>query len=782
MAIFAVAHAVLLRPLPFPDQRALVVAWEQDVRTDHPVWEVSYRNFRDWQSANTTFVSLAAMSTTNWPLHLSKPDGPVVLPYAAVSASFFDVLATPPLLGRGLTRADDDRTSPPAVVLSHSVWLEHFAADPAVIGRGVTIDPGGGPRSFTVVGVMPSAFDFPKGAAAWLPLAASLAGLPQAAGLDPLEARDFGVLYAVGRLKPGVSIDQATADLDVIVGRLTRSGGADGRSAVLTPLPAYFFGPVRPALLALLMAGGLVLVLTCANLVGLLIAQLSARERELATQLALGARRAHLVRLITMEAAILTTTGLVCAALFAAWLTPTLADLAPDHVPRLSETTLWATTPLSFALACALAVIVTAGALPVFVAVRRVRPEILTRGVRTTGGGLGARRALVVLQTAMAMVLLVSAVLTVRSFHAVRAVDPGFIASGVVTFDVTPPSAKYGEAVNARFYEHALEAVRELPGVEAVAALHLRPLELGPIGTDAAVLLERQSLADPDGWRKNPLLNAEAVTPDYFRVMKIHLVRGRPFAETDLADSQPVIIVSETAARRLWPGENAIGKRLRSGTARAGEWQTVVGIVSDVRYRGLTRATADLYTPHLQARDPVQHFVAKTGQGDAEFLRRVRSAVQAIDPGAVVDRVSHLTELVERELAPWRFTALLLSALAALALAISIVGLYALLGAQVVERAREIGVRIALGASRKHIIDVVIVRAVWTVGLGLLAGLAGSVGASRLIQSLLFGVDVLDPVTFVIAALLLGTGAIVGAYWPVRRALSVDPIASLRKE
>jgi len=785
IAIFGVAYAVLLRPLPVADQQSLVILWERADRSAS-VWEVSYRDFRDWESQNASFTQLAATGSINWPLRLTREEGPVVLPFAAVSGAFFDVLGTGPALGRGLTRADDIRSSSGVAVLSDSTWRHHFGSDPGIIGRTAMMDDGGGVRAITVVGVMPPEFDYPRGAALWLPIAPTLGHLSAEAGFDMLEARDLGILYVLGRLRSGVALLQARADMDAIVGRLTGTGEpGTGRSIVVTPLADHIFGQARPALLLLIGAAGLVLFVTCANVIGLLLARLSANRRDLAIRIALGAERSHLMRQALVEGAALVVVGMAAAAVLALWCVPLLTALAPESIPRLNEVTLRTPALTGFALGAGALAAIACGMFPLVIVLRRPQAILVASNdtaSRTTT--LRVRSGLLVAQTALAVVLLVAATLTVRSFHAIQRIHLGFDPANLVTFDVLAPPGKYRKSeTNNRFYREAIERVRRIPGVSGVAALYLRPFEFGPIGSGAAVVLEGQSPRDRDAWRKNPTLNAEAVTPDYFKLMQIPVLQGRAFSEHDAEDSPPVVIISLSAARRLWPGQNPIGKRLMASYDRPKEnWQTVVGVVGDVRYRGLTEATFDLYKPYLQSEDAVKHFIVQASENPSTFMGRLRFEIRSVDPNAVIGAIRPMREVVDRQLAPWRFAALLFSLLAALAMVVAVVGLYALLAHQVADRTREIGIRMALGARHEQIVRSFALRTARVIAAGLLMGsIAGRI-AGRSMNALLFGVTPADAVTYAIVCLLLVVAASVGAYWPIRRATAVDPIVALRQE
>ena len=785
IAIFAVAYAVLLRPLPVADQQSLVIMWERAEERGVSVWEVSPRDFKDWESQNASFTRLAATASINWSGRLMQKEGPIVLPFAAVSAGFFDVLGAQPALGRGFTSADDTRSSPRVAVLSASAWRNHFRSDPDVIGGTAMIDDGAGMSAVAIVGVMPPEFDYPGGAALWIPLAPSLARLSVAEGYDMLEERGLGILYVLGRLKPGVGLSQARADMDAVVNRLTGTGEpGTGRSIVVTPLADHVFGRTRPALLLLMGAAGIVLLLTCANVVGLLVAHLSRHQRDLAIRIALGAERSHLIRQAFAEGAAPVLAGLAAAVLLAFWCVPFLTALAPEGVPRLSDVTLRAPVLTAFAVVATALAVVSCGVLPLLIVLRRTRPTLL-RPIEPTGrtSTLPVRNGLLIVQTALAVVLLVAATLAVRSFHAIQRVQLGFDPADLVTFDVLAPTGKFVKhEANNRFYREAIERVRRLPGVLAVAGVYLRPFEFGAI-SGAAVVIEGQSPRDRDAWRSNPSLNAEAITPDYFEVMRIPVLQGRAFSERDARNSPGVVIVSLSAARALWPGQNPIGKRLFASYDRPeGDWQTVVGVVGDARYRGLTESTFDLYKPYLQSEDAVKHFVVRAAGNPSTFVPLLRSEIRSVDPDAIVDAIRPMDAAVARQLAPWRFAALLFSMLAGLALLVAVVGLYAVVAHQVADRTREIGIRMALGARGEQIVRLFALRMARVIATALLTGLLIAAGAARSMNALLFGVAPGDAATYAIVCLLMVAAVTAGAYWPIRRATTVDPVVVLRQE
>ncbi|HXW04798.1 MAG TPA: ADOP family duplicated permease [Vicinamibacterales bacterium] len=780
VSVFAVAHAVVLRPLPFADQERLVVMWERDDRRDVAVWEVSYRNFRDWSAQATSFTGLAGMGSVTWSTRLARPDGPVTLPLAAVSSGFFDVLGVRPAAGRPFTPAEDRRGAPAVAVISDGTWRTHFGGDPGIVGRGVMLDAGEGPRLHTVVGVMGPEFDFPRGAAVWMPLAPVLGAASAQAGFDTLESRGLGVLYVVGRLRKGIALVAAGAEMDAIVSRL--SPDPTGRRAVLTPLAEYVIGPARQVLWLLLCAIGIVLALMCANVVGLLLSRLAARRRAIAISIALGAGRRHLLRVAAAEAAALAGCGVAGALLLASWALPALIALVPSDVPRLADATSIGPAVLTFTLLVGLVCAAICSVIPTAAAFRQAPFSALRAGDRGSRPALGARGALVVVQVSLSVVLLVAANLTARSFRAIRGVDLGFDSAGIMTADVSPGGEHFGTDVNRLFYGPVLERIRAMPGVTGAAGIYLRPFELGPIGSDEAVLVEGLAADRPESWHALPTVNAETVSTDYFEVMKVRVVRGRAFTEADRRGTLPVVVLSESSAARLWPGQDPVGRKLMASTdRRTQQWQTVVGVVRDVRYRGIGDPRLDLYRPYLQSSDDVKHVMIQAPAG-ALSLERLRDVVRTVDPRAVVEGLRPMTQVVAREYAPWRFGAVLFSLLAALATILALMGLYASLSAIVSERTKEIGIRKSLGARSPQVIALVLGRVVVLVGNGLVIGTIASLAVAPGLERLLFGVRFLDPAAYLFTGSLLTVAALCAAWRPARRAASVDPLIALRAD
>jgi putative ABC transport system permease protein len=786
IAIFAVGYAVLLRPLPIADPDRVVVMWEHAPTQATGVWEVSFRDFRDWQTQNSSFSELAATGSINWPLRLIEADGPVPLTFAAVSGTFFDLLRVRPQLGRVLTPSDDERGSTRVAVISDATWRDRFGSDPNVIGTTMSIDDGAGIAPVTIAGVMPRDFDYPRGADVWLPIVPTLARQSPGAGFDMLEERRFGILFVVGRLRDGVSLDRARADMDAVVGRLTKAGRDDaGRTGVLTPLPEFLFGQAGTALRFLIAGAVLVLLLTCANAIALLLARFAHDRRSLFIRRALGAEGRHLFAQGIAEAAALTTAALAGGFFCAFWVTRIARALAPDTVPRMHDATLAAPAVVAYAAAAAVFVALACGILPLWIALRQPAVQAPAATTDTRTSTLRVRYGLVVGQAALAVALLVVAGLTLRSFAAVRNVFLGFNPDNVVTFDVSAPSKTYSDAaLNPQFYRAALDNVRQLPGVGAVAGVSLRPFEFGAIGSGVAIVLEGEDPKAPDAWRTHPALNSESVTEDYFRVMGIPLLQGRPFTSADRPGAPAVVIVSHSAAERLWPGQGPIGKKIFASYDRPpGDWQTVVGVVGDARYRGLGEKSFEtLYKPYLQSTDAVQHFVVRPGGPIAAFVGGLRSAIRQVHPQAIVDKVRPMTAVVDREIEPWRFQTYVFTALSVVALLIALSGVFATLAQHVAEQTREIGIRLALGARRAQIVRWLGGRTARLIVAAAVLGVSAALLSSRVLEALLFGVDAVDPVSYGAAIVIVMCGAALGAWLPLRRATLLDPNDALRQE
>jgi putative ABC transport system permease protein len=774
-AIFSVVYAVLLRPLPFPEQERLVMAWKRDTTTNNPFVELAVAEVRDWQAQNRSFTNLALMPTTvyGYGYALTGRGDPVQLESAKVTGRFFSILGSQPALGRVFDESDDQVNGAKVVVLSDQLWRERFNADPKIIGQTITLSQ----QSFTVVGVMPATFAFPKGVDLWTPL---LPAMNQRA----VESRGGAFLQAVGRLKPGVTLDQAEADLNTIIARLAEQypeTEAKGHRVVLTPLADYLFGDAKPALWALFAATGLLLMIAAANIANLSLARATSRRKELAARAALGASRWRLTGQLLCESFALAICGGVAGVLSAYWLLDLLVAIAPADIPRLEDVRLNGAA-LLVSLLCTLATTVIFGLLPALSASRFNLNETLNESGAKLGGSRAGNRlrgALVVVEVALTLVLLVGATLILRSFVNLSGVNLGFDPANTLTMQLRIHGARYNRQSLREFYRQLIERLEAKPGVVAASAVLIRPME-GHVGWDVPFILEGQSEAEA---KKNRVPNFEAVTPHYFRTFRVPFKAGREFSDQDTDQAAPVAIISETMAKTLFgPGVDPVGKRLKLDF-RDEPWRTIVGVTGDVRFRELEEVRFDLYIPFAQWTPAfVNHFAVRTTAEPSAILAVVRREVAALDPQLAVSRVATMDELVAAHLSRPRFSAVLLNWLSGLAMLLAAVGIFGVTAYSVARRSGEFGVRIALGARASDILKLVIGQGMRLVAVGVGIGLAASFALTRLMAKLLFGVSATDPLTFVVIAALLTFVALLACYVPARRATKVDPMIALRTE
>jgi predicted permease len=786
-AMFSILRFVLLEPLPFAHADRVVMIWSQSAHSDQAIAEVGYNEHLAWKHGNATFEDLAIFGSVNWSYRITAPGDPFGVAYSSVSASFFDSLGATPLLGRTFRPEDDRPEAPRRAVLSAGLWQRRFNRDPAVVGRTFTVGEGAKATAFEIVGVMPPAFDFPRGAELWSPAGPDLAAVARE-NKDNAEGyfQNLRVFYAVGRLKAAAGRDAASVDLQRISRALVASGRlkppVDER-VVLTPLLAYIFGSARPALYALMGAVGLVMLIACANVASLLLARGVAREREVALRLALGASRRQIVRWLLAEGALIAALGGLIGAGVAALSLRALVALSPAEIPRLGEARIDAGV-LLFSIAVSIVTALLVGIAPAW---QLSRPSLVTSLNRTArAGGAGrsrTRQVLVAGEVAFTVVLLVAAGLMMQSFLALSRLDLGFNPTNVLTFNVEGPDAKYTTLETRRALADALiERFERTPGILAAGAILQRPFEHGPIGMDSTFILEGE---DEKSTRQttHPVLNWETVTPGYFRAMDIRLLRGRLFDERDTEKAPLAVVVSEAMAARVWPGQSPIGQRLRAYGAEApGLWQTVVGVVETARYREIETPRFDLYVPLRQSPSSVNDFMVRTTGDPTAITASLRHAVAGFDPDLSIDGVTTMSQIVERTQGPWRFNMLVFGAFAAAALLLSTLGLFGLVAYTVSQRTREIGVRMALGATRSAVVRLMVQQGTRPVIVGLAAGLVASYALTRLLAALLFGVSATDPLTFASVAVGLLLVAAAACYLPARRSAHVDPLIALRTE
>jgi putative ABC transport system permease protein len=779
-AVFSVVDKVLIRSLPFEDPDRVVAIWPRERANPTTIGEISHFTFRNWQQRVNSFQGLAAIGSANWGLILREGE-PATMPVAGVSASFFPLLGTPPQLGRTLRPEDDQQGSARVAVMSHGSWVRRFGGDRSIVGRTLRFD--GAP--YTIVGVMPEGFEYPRGVELWVPVVPQLVDANEQLKIDALNDPGLGVLFVLGRLKPGLPIETARSELLPLIERGAGTEFRQGMEASLTPLTEHIFGSTRPAILALAICVGLVLLIGCANVAVSLLVRSAMRADETATRLAMGATRWRIVRQSVADALVLTTLGGLVGLGLGYWAVSGLVALAPADVPRLDAIRFDVRT-LGFTVVLWVMVTVLVGLVPGLQTSWRGISNILNSGGSRVIGTHRLRRVFVVVQVGLAVVLLVCAGLVGRSFANLLRIDVGFTPENLLTLDVKLPNAP-GTRHN-QFYSALLIRVRAIPGVEAAGAVFQRPLEHAGIGTDASLVIEgqRPSLEARD-WEQNPTANLESVTPGYFSAIGMLFVGGRDFNDTDTLNAPRVAIVSERLARRLWPGESALGKqivRASDGLDERGNprWATVVGVVRDGRYRGLTDLRYDLYFPYLQIPDlTVKHLMVRATDDPLALVASIRSEIRRLEPAALVERVAVMDEIVDQATAPWRFSAWTLGLLGLIALTLASFGVFATLSQSVVERTREIGIRVAVGALPRQVAGLVFREGVVLTIAGIGLGSAVATLAGGFVGRLLFEVPAIDVVTLAGTATLLGVVSAVAVYVPAWRAARLDPSIALRR-
>ena len=770
-AIFSVVDAVLLRPLPYGSPERLVAVYQTLPRQGVSSNGASYLNYLDLARARS-FEGLGAVRMHDFTL--TGRGEPALVVAGTVTANVFPLLRSRPLLGRGLQPSDEGASAAPVAVLSEKLWRERFGADPDVVGRTVRLDE----RPFTIAGVMPASFKTPPDvppAELWTPLEQD----PVFADLK--QKRGGHYLTLVGRLADGVTREQAQAELSTIAAALAREYPKEneGWGVRLVPLAESFVAGVKTAMVVLLGAVGFVFLIACANVANLLLARASARSREVAIRSALGASRADLIRQFLVESLLLGLLGGGLGLALAASTAGALRAWLPAGLPRIGEVGVDARV-LAFGLVASLVAAVVFGVAPAVAAADRRLWGALRDGAAGAGEGRGKRRlrrALVVAETALSFVLLVGAGLLARSFARLQHVPLGFNPARVLTAGMSLPRSQYAHPDEWRsFYTNLVGRLEGAPGVEAVAASLPLPLYGG--GLNFAFRI--------DGREEKPgadlSANYTALTPGYFRVLQIPLVRGRLLDARDSADAPKVCAVSAAFAKRYFPGEDPIGRRLIFGFKEAVP-REIVGIVADVKRDGRAAdSRPEMYVPFAQEPWWAAYVVLRTSGDPARLSGVVRAEVRALDPGLPIESVQPMTEIVADSVAQPRFRTTLLSLFGFAALLLAVVGTYGVLSYSVGSRTREVGIRVALGAERGDLLRMVVGEGLTLTVLGLAAGAFGAVLLTRFLSTLLFGVGRFDPLTYAgVAAALIAAG--LAACWvPARRAMRVDPVRALRSE
>lgn len=787
-AIYSIAHAVLLRPLPVADADRVVLLWGRDEARSQSVVELSFSDLRAWRAGQKSLTAIELFGSVNWgELRVTSPGEPFGASKNVVTAGFFDVFGIRPMLGRTFRPEDDVPGAPRTVVLSGDLWRRRFSADPGVVGTVLTVGEGKDARPFEVIGVMPADFRIPAGAEAWITFG-SLA--------DPAK-ENLGVsdgvraMYAVARLQDGATVQQAVAELSIVArNEEIEQGHADTTMVVVaTPLLEHLLGPARPALHAIGGAAAMLLLIACANAAGLLLIHSAPRRREVAVRLALGAHRWQIVRHRLYESLLMALIAAAIGVALAYASFDTIVRLAPIEVPRLADAAIDARA-LLFALAVAVTTAIAIALVPAWQHSASATVAVLQQRAQagaTTPARARARTILVAAQIAAAVVLLTGAGLFARSFVALVQLDLGFDPDNVLTFHVGVPEASAAtRAQQLTLVDAVIDRARQLPHVVAAGAVYQRPFAHGAIGMDTNVILEGQPLSSESASR-NPILNWESATPDYFRAMDIRLLRGRLFTDLDTEKAPPVVVVSEALAARLWPAQDAVGRRILAYGApgvdeKRPEWQTVVGVVENARYREIEAPRFDLYLPYRQAPGGVQHFTLRVTGDPIAVVPQLRAALATMAPGIRVEGISTMNQIVGRTLAPWRFSTIVVSAFSLIALVFAAVGLAALIAYAVTQRTREIGIRMALGARPRDVVTMLVKEGWWMTFAGLATGLLTAWLLRRAVAGMLFGIGPGDAATFGVVPVVLAAVALVAAYIPARRAARIDPAVALRSE
>src|SRR5215813_9139040 len=767
-AIFSIVNAVLLRPFPYKEPERLVILRERV--SVGGGFSPSYPNFVDWRVQNTVFDAISAVRQ-NESFNLTGAGEPERVPGRLVSAEFFSTLGIEPLLGRDFLAEEDSPGATPAAILSYGFWRRRFGNNPGIIGKQLTLNN----QSFNVIGITPANFQFGEEADITVPIGLS-------AERFRLRGRDPGA-DVVARLKPNVSEQQAETELNLVAARLEQQypESNKGRRVRVTPLHGSVVGDVRQPLLILLGAVGLVLLIACANVANLLLVRASARQKEMAVRVALGAGRATLVRQLVTESVLLAALGAALGIVMAFWGTNLVAAQLPDGIPRLQEAKVDVPV-LLFTLAVSLLTGMLFGLAP---ALQASHPN-LTEGLKEGDRGSSGRRqrlrsVLVVGEVALTMTLLVGAGLLIQSFRRVLEVDPGFTAQNLLTMQVSVNNPD-GQQV-ANFFEQLQQNVRNLPGVKSVAVSNGLPFGGANF---PAFIIEGRPITD-----KKPSGIRYTVSPDYFQTLGIELIKGRVFTAQDTCDSPLVVIIDEVLARQHFANEDPIGKRIRQPSADSPSLE-IVGVVRHVENQSLDRqgqAPAQFYTNFNQI--PLQslpgyvrriNLLVRTEIEPLSLASMVRAQVAALNKDQAVFNVRTMEQIVAQSVAARRFSMHLLTVFAVVALALASLGIYGLMSYAVAQRTREIGVRMALGAQVSDVLKLVIGQGVKLALTGVALGLVAAVALTRLMKTLLFGISATDPVTFAVIALLLTLVALLASWIPARRAIKLDPMIALRYE
>ncbi len=767
-AIFSVVNGVLWRPLPYPRPQQLVMAWTDHQGRGGPAQEwFSPPEIDDWRAQNKTFSHFAGLN--NWIPTLTGREEPESLVGAAVSYDMFNLLGVMPSRGRTFVAEEDQPNAPNVAILSDELWRTRFNSDPNIVGKSISLTQ----NNYQVIGVMPAGFQFPviPGAQIWRTLKPTL---------NPSCTRGCIVLRAIARVKENVSLAQAQADASTIAARLAAQYPDTNSKvgATLVPLHEQLVGSIKRPLLVLLGAVGFVLLIACANVANLLLARAATREREMALRAALGASRVRVIRQLLTESALLAFTGAMAGLALAYWLLRLLVTLSPPGTPGLDQIAIDRYV-LGFTILIAALTGIIFGLAPALQLSKvDLNHSLKDTGKGTPGGARGGRLrgALVIAETALALLLLIGSGLLLKSFILLQRVDPGFNADHVVTLRLILNRTAYPETPQVvNFYGALLDRVKGMPGVQSAATISTLPLSGNQ--NDTHFLIEGRPAPPPD---QEPSAWFNSVSSDYFQTMQLRALKGRTFSEADNEKSPLVVVISETMARKYWPHEDPIGQRIGRGPDR---WREIVGVVRDIKHFSLdSEAPPTMYFPMRQQPARGMDVVVRTTGDPLSMAPALRRQVWAGDRNLAIANLGAMKDLVASSITQQRFILTLLAGFAGLALVLAAVGIYGVMSYAVTQRTHEIGIRMALGARVGDVLRLVFRQGLVLTLIGVAVGMALAFALTRLMKSLLFDVTPTDATTFAVVAAALVSVALLACLIPARRATKVDPLIALRYE
>jgi putative ABC transport system permease protein len=769
-AIFSAINALLLKPLPIPNQDRVVAIWDKNPSRAIEHNEVAFANYLDWRAQNHSFNQLALERW--WSTNLTGGDMPERIQGFLVTTNFFDAVGVKPVQGRNFLEGESEPGKDGVAIIAYSLWQRRFGSDPAILNKTITTN--GVAR--TVIGVLPEGFNYPKGAEIYSPIAITA---------ELTKSRGSHSYYVIGRLRDRVTLQSAQADIDTIAARLaTQYPDTNvGLGAKVYPIVADTTRFYSTAMWIMMAAVGFVLLIACANVANLMLARAGGRQKEIALRAALGASRWRIVRQLLVECVIIALMGGVAGTVVALWGIDLLRAGNPGEAAKYADG--WKNLGinyqvLAFTLGLSLLTGFVFGLAPAWQVSKPDVNDALKEGGRQAGGGSHRLRSLLVVsEIALSLILLIGAGLFIRSFVALLRSDPGFNPEGVLTTNLNLPIAKYkGDSQRAAFYTDLVARVKTLPGVQSAAAVNYIPM--GGANSSDAFLVE--GAPEPPRGQEN-VGRYRVCTPDYFQTMGISVLQGRSFSDQDKAGSLPVVIVNETLARRFWPAGDALGKRIRFyGPLDKAPWMQIVGIVQDVKHELNLPVVPEYYLPHAQDSWNAMVMVARTSVDPSSMAGQIRQQVLAIDKDQPVFDIKTMNEVRAISVSVYSIGSITMTIFGVVALLLAAVGIYGVMAFAVSQRTKEIGIRMALGARALDVLKLVLRNGMSLAAIGAVFGIAGAFAITRLMASLLFGVSPTDVVTFASVTAVLLLVALLACYLPARRATKVDPLVALRYE